>query len=271
MIVFPNAKINIGLNILRKRPDNYHDLETLFYPLQLSDILEINKAQKSTFATSGIEIDSDLSDNIVMKAYTLLKTDFSLPPVNIHLHKQIPSGAGLGGGSSDGAYTLMALNQLFHLNLNTDKLIEYAAKLGSDCPFFILNKPVFATGRGEIFSPSTLSLAGYKIVLVKPSNHVSTAEAYSNTKPRIAAKSLAEIIAGEKIESWKNTVFNQFEESIFPAHPEIKNIKKELYEAGALYASMSGSGSSVFGIFKPEAVIDHKFKSCFVHFETANH
>ncbi len=203
-----------------------------------------------------------------MKAYNLLHEVFDLPPVNIHLHKQIPSRAGLGGGSSDGAYTLMTLNRLFDLQLNTEQLIGYAAKLGSDCPFFILNKPVFATGRGEIFTPSELTLKGYRIALVKPFNHISTAEAYANTNPRIQSKSLSEILNHENTSSWKNLVYNQFEESIFPFHPEIKVIKARLYEAGAIYASMSGSGSSVYGIFKSEKInIQNEFEKYFTHWE----
>lgn len=264
MILFPNAKINLGLNILRKRNDGFHDIETVFYALQLSDVLEINQSEQFAFTQTGITIDGELENNLVVKAYRLLQKEFSLGPVNIHLHKVIPFGAGLGGGSSDAAYTLKALNQLFWLNLGPNELQHFALKLGSDCPFFIQNKPVFAEGRGDIFSDTSVSLAGYHLVLVKPNVHVPTAAAYSKVTPMVPEVGLR-CLLNENPETWKNKVVNDFEQSVFRLFPEIEIIKEKLYEVGAVYASMSGSGSSVFGIFKekPENITE-EFNQYFI-------
>ncbi len=262
MILFPNCKINIGLNILRKRSDNFHDLETVFFPLSLCDILEINYSVSFKFSTTGIQI-PDSGDNIIVKAYKLLQMEYNLPPVSIHLHKVIPIGAGLGGGSSDAAYTLLGLNKLFELGLEQKELLNYSLKLGSDCPFFILNNPCFAEGRGELLSEIDLSLQGLKIVLIKPDCEVSTAQAYSGIIPKLPENTLRDLI-GLPVEEWKDKISNDFEENIFLKFPVIKDIKDKLYASGAVYASMSGSGSSVFGLFKdiPDS-FDLHFPNCF--------
>lgn len=251
MIVFPNAKINLGLKILSKRPDGFHNLETIFYPVRINDALEVILSPSSNqiqFTSSGISIDA--KENICVKTYHLLKKDFpQLPSVQMHLYKTIPIGAGLGGGSADGAFTLMLLNKKFNLELNQQQLINYALQLGSDCPFFIINKSCYATGRGEKLEEITLDLSSYKIVLVNPQIHISTVWAFSQIKLSRERKSLKEIIL-LPIAKWKNELTNDFEEAVFSQHPEIKTIKEEMYKADAVYASMSGSGSTVFGLFE---------------------
>ena len=248
MISFPNAKINLGLQITEKRADGFHNLETVFFPVGWSDALEIALSDKLCFTTSGIAISGPPESNLVMKAYYLLQKDFDLPQLKIHLHKQIPFGAGLGGGSADGAFMLQMLNKTFNLNISQVKLLEYAAVLGSDCPFFILNKPTFATGRGEIMNEINLNVKGLYLLLVKPSLEVSTARAFQNVVPQKSAVSLPELI-NLPVQDWKNNLVNQFESSVFPQYPEISDIKTQLYGMGAVYASMSGSGSCVFGLF----------------------
>ena len=255
MITFPNAKINLGLNIVEKRPDGYHNLETVFYPVPVEDALEVNiwneSTQKFRLHQAGLEIAGEAENNLVVKAYKLLDKRFNLPPVDIHLFKHIPSGAGLGGGSSDATYMLKLLNEKFNLELSDENLEEYAAKLGADCAFFIRNAPTYAEGIGNIFSPISLSLKGYQIVLVKPDIFVSTRDAFAQIKPHRQEIPLKEVIK-QPIEEWKERMVNDFEESVFPQFPAIKEIKEKLYEAGAIYAAMTGSGSSVFGLFKPE-------------------
>lgn len=255
MITFPNAKINLGLNIVEKRPDGYHNLETVFYPVPIEDALEVNilneSTQKFRLHQAGLEIAGEAENNLVVKAYKLLDERFNLPPVDIHLFKHIPSGAGLGGGSSDATYMLKLLNEKFNLELSDENLEEYAAKLGADCAFFIRNTPTYAEGIGNIFSPISLSLKGYQIVLVKPDIFVSTRDAFAQIKPHRQEIPLKEVIK-QPIEEWKERMVNDFEESVFPQFPAIKEIKEKLYEAGAIYAAMTGSGSSVFGLFKPE-------------------
>lgn len=250
MICFPNAKINLGLHILSKRPDGYHCIETVFYPVNLCDALEIVPAEKgqTAFVQSGIPIDGKPEDNLVMKAYTLLKKEYDLPDVAIYLRKQIPFGAGLGGGSSDAAFMLKLLNDFAALQLSFEQLEEYAGRIGADCPFFIRNKPVFAEGTGTVFSPVTVSLDKYHLVLIKPPVSVSTKEAYAEVKPRRPEVPLKELIR-LPVNEWRNNLVNDFETGIFAQYPEIGEIKQKLYSEGALYASMSGSGSSVFGIF----------------------
>ncbi len=262
MVFFPNCKINIGLNVIRKRSDSYHDLETLFFPICLYDGLEIIKSDKFEFSTSGLPVTTN-DDNIVVKAYKILKEDFNLPPVKIHLHKNIPMGAGLGGGSSDAAFTLIGLNSLFNIGLDKDSLINYSLKLGSDCPFFVINKPCYAEGRGEVLTEMDIQLDGLKVVLIKPDCEVSTAQAYSGVKPIVPIVNLKEALL-LPFEEWKGKVENRFEESVFLKFPSIKNVKDKLYESGAVYASMSGSGSTVFGIFKdiPEN-LKPNFTDCF--------
>ena len=253
MITFPNAKINLGLNIVEKRPDGYHNLETIFYPIPLQDALEITPweggERKYKLAQSGIQIAGDDEHNLVVKAYKLLDSLYNLPPIEINLLKHIPSGAGLGGGSADAAFMLCMLNQHFQLNIPNEQLEVYAAQLGADCAFFVENKPTFAEGIGNIFSPIELSLKGYKLLLVKPDIFVSTRDAFAQIKPKRPTISLKEV-AKMPIEAWKTYMVNDFEESVFPQFPAIADIKAKLYDMGAIYASMSGSGSSVFALFK---------------------
>lgn len=258
MITYPNAKINLGLNIVEKRPDGYHNLETIFYPIPLQDALEITPweggERKYKLAQSGIQIAGDDEHNLVVKAYKLLDSLYNLPPIEINLLKHIPSGAGLGGGSADAAFMLCMLNQHFQLNIPNDQLEVYAAQLGADCAFFVENKPTFAEGIGNIFSPIELSLKGYKLLLVKPDIFVSTRDAFAQIKPKRPSISLKEV-AKMPIEAWKTYMVNDFEESVFPQFPAIADIKAKLYDMGAIYASMSGSGSSVFALFKGDATL----------------
>jgi 4-diphosphocytidyl-2-C-methyl-D-erythritol kinase len=254
MVVFPNCKINLGLHILNKRADGFHNLETIFYPLALKDALEIipshNIDEAITFTTSGLTVDGTAADNICIKAYGLLKKDYpQLPNIKMHLHKAIPMGAGLGGGSADGTFTLTLLNQKFNLGLSNTQLIDYALQLGSDCPFFIINTPSFATGRGELLQPIPVDLSFYKIVIVNPGIHVNTGWAFSQLTPALPQKSIQEIIM-QPVTHWKSSLQNDFEKPVFEKYPAIKEIKAALYVKGAVYAAMSGSGSTVFGIFE---------------------
>lgn len=267
MITYPNAKINLGLNIVEKRPDGYHNLETVFYPINLQDALEVNDLEgegEYTLKISGTPIEGEPDNNLVVKAYRLLKKDFpNMGSINIHMYKHIPTGAGLGGGSADAAFMLKLLNEKFKLNLSTEKLEEYAAILGADCAFFIQNKPVFASGIGNIFEEINLSLKGYYLVLVKPDIFVSTKDAFANIIPMKPNHSLKEIIR-MPVETWRATMKNDFEDSVFKKFPEIAAVKDKLYDMGAIYASMSGSGSSVFGIFREQVEhVDEVFSGCF--------
>lgn len=255
MITFSNAKINIGLNIIGKRLDGYHNLETVFYPIPIEDPLEIHITDKSdstiNLFTFGKKIEGDISTNLVVQAYELLKKDFKLPSVNVYLYKNIPSGAGLGGGSSNASFTLKLLNEKLNLNLSTQQLEDYAKQLGADCPFFIQNKPVFAEGIGELFTPIPLDLNGYKLVLIKPQLFISTKEAFQGIQPHQAENLLLDCIK-LPIHKWKDYIFNDFERPLFSSYPELKDIKAYLYEYGAIYASVSGSGPSIYGIFDAE-------------------
>ena len=262
MIVFPNCKINLGLNIIRKRSDGFHDIETIFYPLTIHDALEITQTELEEntqfsifniqFSTSGLIVEGKVADNLCVRAWQLIKKDFpELPSVKMHLHKTIPHGAGLGGGSADAAFTLTLLNQKFNLELSTEKLLGYALQLGSDCPFFIVNNPCFATGRGELLEPIVLNLSAYTFVIVNPGIHVNTSEAFSLITPVLPSTSIKKIIQ-QPVETWRDELKNDFEEIIFSKYSEIKNIKEGLYKAGAVYASMSGSGSTVYGIFEKD-------------------
>lgn len=289
MIVFPNCKINLGLKITRKRPDGYHDLETVFYPLPYQDVLEVIQDQNSegnrdsnlknlsesgkqknsnnstdknllspglTFTQSGLPISGDSSSNLCVKAYQLLKEiKPDLPATLMHLHKVIPMGAGLGGGSSDGTFALKLLNDKYQLGLTETELIGLALKLGSDCPFFVLNKPCLAKGRGELMKPIQLDLSKYFFVLIHPGIHVSTAAAFAGIKPA-PSKTPLESIVMRPVTEWKDLLVNDFEIPVFALHPVIEKLKASLYEMGAVYASMSGSGSSLFGIFeqRPDVV-----------------
>jgi 4-diphosphocytidyl-2-C-methyl-D-erythritol kinase len=265
MICFPNAKINIGLYVTEKRKDGYHNIETLFYPTKLYDVLEIienrNSDQSCLWSSSGIKIDGKDEDNLCIQALMLLREDYDIPPVKMHLHKVIPFGAGLGGGSADAAFTLTTLNQLFKLNISQDKLIKYAVKLGADCAFFIHNSPCLASGIGDVLHPYTINLKGKYLVLVKPDIHISTPEAYRGIRPKMPDCSLKEKLE-MPIEEWKDEIVNDFEYSVFPNHQPIQFIKEQLYNHGAVYASMTGSGAAVFGIFdeKPEI----SFPECFM-------
>jgi 4-diphosphocytidyl-2-C-methyl-D-erythritol kinase len=255
MVCFPGAKINIGLNIVAKREDGFHDIETVFYPINLCDILEIIPSSKENaeMESSGLILDVNDKDNICMKAYQILKQDFKLPSVEIYLHKIIPSGAGLGGGSSDAANTLKLINQIFELEISVIQLKKYAAVLGSDCSFFIENTVSFAYGRGELVEAITLNLSNYYIYLIKPDVFISTADAYKSMVCSRPEKSLKELI-NLPVEKWKGQITNDFEKNIFQRFPKLDHIRQDLYNAGAVYASMSGSGSSIYGIFyeKPE-------------------
>lgn len=268
MITFPNAKINLGLNIIEKRPDGYHNLETIFYPINLQDALEVtrweNDSKEYTLRVCGTSLEIDDEDNLVVKAYKLLKKDHpQMLPIDIHMYKHIPAGAGLGGGSSDAAHMIKLMNEKFSLKLSLEQMEDYAAQLGADCAFFIRNKPVFATGIGNLFEPIELSLKGYHIVLVKPDIFVSTRDAFSQIKPARPSVSLKEIVK-QPVESWKDNMKNDFEESVFLKFPEVAAVKDELYDLGAVYAAMSGSGSSVYGIFKePIENVEDKFCGCF--------
>jgi len=248
-ISFANAKINIGLLITEKRKDGYHTIETVFYPVQLYDVLEIlPSAGQTTFHADGLPIPGG-GDNLCVKAYQLLAADFNLPAVEMHLLKNIPIGAGLGGGSSDAAYVLKMLNTMFTLRLSDHQLAQYAERLGADCAFFIANKPVFASGIGATFEDITLDLSKYVTVIVKPDIHISTQEAYSSIMPQTPQVDLRRAIK-LPIQEWKYHIVNDFELGIFQKYPQIEILKRKLYEKGALYAAMSGSGSSVFGIFE---------------------
>ena len=258
MICFPNAKINLGLNITEKRSDGFHNIETVFYSVNWCDALEAieNKnyhtgEEKLNLTITGISIDGNTSDNIIHKAYNLLDATYKLPPVKAHLHKVIPMGAGLGGGSADGAFFIKLLNEKFTLNLSIKEQINFAKQLGSDCAFFIENKTVFANEKGDVFTPVTIDLSKYHIILIYPAIHSNTALAYKGIKPAKPEKSIKDIIS-QPIADWKNTLINDFERNLFAQHPELESIKNELYHAGVLYASMSGSGSAMYGIFEKD-------------------
>ena len=266
MISFPNAKINLGLNIVRKRDDGYHDLETLFYPVALKDALEIIPQAEDQAARdevqlhlSGKTVEGPVESNICVKAWRMLKADFpELPGIDLHLHKAIPMGAGLGGGSADGSFTLRMLNDMFRLGLTGQMLESYALRLGSDCPFFIRNSPCFATGRGERMTPVALDLSGFSFLLVHPGIHVSTAVAFSGVKPVVPGLSIREIVTMD-ISEWRGLLVNDFERTVFAAFPAIEALRDRLYDAGAIYAAMTGSGSSVFGIFPANGLPEIRF------------
>lgn len=262
MLTFPNAKINIGLNITEKRSDGFHNIESVFYPVEWCDALEIVPNQNldttnAIFQRSGLAIPGNESSNLCLKAWNLLKDHISVPPM-IHLHKVIPMGAGLGGGSADGAFTLKMLNEVYELKLSNDELKDFARKLGSDCAFFIENRPVFCYNKGDEFEDFMLDLKGKFVVLVNPDIHISTAEAYSGVspkKPHIALKTAL----SQPISEWKKIVKNDFEEKLLLKYPTIAEVKETLYQSGAVYASMTGSGSTVYGIFEQESDLKSSF------------
>ncbi len=249
MITFPSAKINIGLNITSRRADGYHNLETVFYPVKIKDALEVIEGAEMSFETSGVEIPGHANENLCLQAYDLLRKDFDLPNINIHLHKKIPIGAGLGGGSADAAFFIKLINEKFNLNISTENIQNYCRKLGADCAFFVENKPVFAFGKGDEFEVINLDLSNYYIALVMPNVHVSTGEAYRGVQPKMPEHSLTELIK-LPIEEWQGKITNDFEKHILTSHPLIRGVKSSLLEAGAMFALMSGSGASVYGIFK---------------------
>ena len=260
MTVYPNVKLNIGLRVLGKRPDGYHELQTAFVPCYaFSDCLEIVPAASFEVEITGPEYTGwDPSEDLTARAWRLLRADFGIPPVRISLEKRSPVGAGLGGGSADGAFALSALNEMFSLGLSKDRLADYAAQLGSDCAFFVYNFPMFASGRGEVLEPIRLPLDGYRFEVAVPEGvHVSTKEAYEGLKlsasaGEATASDLRALITATPIEKWRDVVVNDFEASIFPKYPAIAELKEDFYRRGAVYAAMSGSGSAVFGIFKED-------------------
>ncbi len=265
MIRFPNAKINLGLRVLEKRNDGFHNIESIFYPIPLCDALEIipSEFSKHRFFYSGLSIPSS-AKNLCEQAIELLAKDFDIPPLKLHLHKHIPMEAGLGGGSSDAACCLMMMNDLFQFGIQEKELLKYAAELGSDCPFFIRNKASIAKGRGDDLFDIDLNLSDYYIRVIKPEASVSTAEAYRSFSKGKSEVSLTKVIIGNDLAGWKHKLSNDFEKYVFQRFPEIEKVKEKLYHEGAIYASLSGSGSAVFGLFKREPAEAMSFKRCFV-------
>ena len=264
MISFPNGKINIGLSVFEKRPDGYHNIETIIVPVKIHDVLEIIVSPDKVFSfhVTGINIPGQTGDNLVCKAYELLKKDFNIPAIKIHLHKFIPVGAGLGGGSSDAAFAIKMINTMFDLKLSVKKMMDYADKLGSDCPFFINNTPAIAYGRGDKLENVSVKIEKYFLTIVKPDIHISTQEAYSWVKPSRKESALKDIVYAP-VNQWKNTVINDFEEEIIKRHPIVKVIVERLYELGAVYASLTGSGAAVYGIFNEQRDLHKEFPGCF--------
>lgn len=265
MVTFPNAKINLGLSITGKLPNGYHSIESCLFPIPWCDVLEFVPTKRTSFSSTGITIPGSEKDNLILKAYKLLRRDFPLPELNIHLHKIIPMGAGLGGGSADASFMLKMLNLECQLFLDNSVLEDYAAQLGSDCPFFIQNKPAIATGSGTDLEVFDFDLSGMWILLIKPDVHISTQEAYANVSPKANKVNLKSLLKSKNFKLWRKKLVNDFEASIFPSHPLLAEIKEALYKNGAEYAAMSGSGSTLFGIYtsKPEILpefekYDHK-------------
>ncbi len=266
MVTFPNCKINLGLNILQKRDDGFHDIETVFYPVPITDILEIisSSENKTQFNNTGIPT-GDHENNLCLKAFHLVKKDFpELPEIKMHLHKIIPIGAGLGGGSADAVFTLRLLDKKYNLNISNQQLFDYTLQLGSDCPFFLLNQPCLASGRGEILKPVQLSLSAYKMLIVNPGIHINTKEIFQKITPSFPLKKIKEIIQ-QPLSAWKDELINDFEKIIFAKHPRIKEIKENLYHHGAVYAAMTGTGSTVFGIFNENEDINYLIEKGYFH------
>lgn len=258
MIVFPNAKINIGLNIVEKRPDGFHNIESCFYPIGWSDALEIMRSEVFSFQSAGIDIPGGGENNLCTKAYQMLAEDYDFEPISIQLLKAIPIGAGLGGGSADAAFTIRAIDELFTLGISVEDQMNYARRLGSDCAFFIENKPVYCFGKGDQFEQIKLSLQGKYIVLINPGLHISTVEAYAGVIPERPLNDLRKSL-DLPVSEWKDLVENDFEKSLFPKYPVLPALKTQLYDAGASYASMTGSGSTVYGIFDDEVDLSGTF------------
>lgn len=270
-IAFPIAKINLGLNVVRRHDDGYHDLETVFYPVPIKDALEISVMDEAfpssvscDLKVTNISINGDEQRNLVVRAYNLLAGSYPLPRLHAHLYKGIPTQAGMGGGSSDCAYMIRLLNETFNLGLNTDEMIRYAARLGADCPFFILSRPAYAEGIGERLQPIGLDLSGWHIAVVRPDIPVPTREAFSLITPRKPPINCRDIVM-RPVETWRDALTNDFEHSVFTLHPEIGQIKQQLYDMGAAYASMTGSGSSVFGLFRNQIDLDGQFCGMFTY------
>jgi 4-diphosphocytidyl-2-C-methyl-D-erythritol kinase len=251
MISFPGCKINLGLHILDRRPDGYHNIHTCFHPVPWSDVLEFLPAEQQSFEISGLDIPGALQDNLCLKAYQLLRDDYQLAPVQGHLHKNVPPGAGLGGGSADAAQTLRTLNKLFDLKLNDERLADYAARLGSDCPYFLIGSPALGSGRGDRLEPCESRLSGCFLVIVVPPIHVSTAEAYRAVTPRTPFEDLRTSLA-RPLSEWKEYLVNDFEAPVFALHPELSDVKRQLYSMGAIFAGLTGSGAALFGLFDRE-------------------
>lgn len=269
MLLLPNCKINIGLNIVSKRSDGYHNLETVFFPIPLRDNLEFKEIENEDvpyrLVSGGVPIEGKPEDNLIVKVYLDMKAEFNLPALELSLYKNIPMGAGLGGGSSDAAAMMIGLNEAYNLQLSAEDMEKRLAKFGADCPFFVRNKPAYATGIGDELTNCNVSLKDKFIVLVKPDVFVSTKEAYAHVTPKLPAIPLAEAIK-LPIETWKEQIVNDFEQSVFPFHPELPAIKQTLYDMGAVYASMSGSGSTMYGIFnRPTPEANEVFDKCFVY------
>lgn len=259
MVAFPPCKINLGLRIISKREDGFHNLETCFYSVPWTDILEIIPDKTISFTNTGIQVPGKVEDNLCLKGYELLKKEFDLPPVAIHLHKLVPMGAGLGAGSSDATATLKILSRIFSLNITEGQLTKLASKLGSDCAYFMYERPMLGTGKGDVLNPITFTLKDKFVVIVIPPVHVSTAEAYQGIIPSHPKTSIQTILENDPIENWKDRLVNDFEENIFKKYPAIAEVKSKLYAQGAQYASMSGSGSSVFGIFNSTIDLKEQF------------
>ncbi len=258
MLSFPNAKLNLGLHITEKRADGYHNLESCFYPVSWMDVLEIIEAPELKFTSSGMTIPGEGHNNLCVKAYHSLKKNFDLPPVHIHLHKAIPIGAGLGGGSADATFTIKLLNEKFELNLSVAQMEEYARPIGSDCAFFVQNQPRYCYDKGDRFEAISVPLKGYFAVLVYPNIHVSTGDAYAGIRPKLPKMPLKQVL-NQPIREWRYTLVNDFEEGVFARHGILFEIKEKLYELGAVYAAMSGSGSTVFGVFEKELSLNTLF------------
>jgi 4-diphosphocytidyl-2-C-methyl-D-erythritol kinase len=258
MVIFPNAKINLGLSIISKRTDGFHSLESVFYPVPWRDILEVLPAEKFEFTSSGIVVSGAAEDNLCMKVYSFLKDAFCLPPVHIHLHKNIPVGAGLGGGSSDAAHTLKALNEIFEMKLIEARQEELIRPFGSDCAFFIRNRPMLALEKGDVLEPVMVTLKDKYLVLVYPDIFISTKEAYSRIQPSVPPYSIRDLVKAD-LKEWKENLKNDFEAALFPLYPALSAVKEKLYSLGAIYASMSGSGSALYGIFEEEPPLKNVF------------
>jgi 4-diphosphocytidyl-2-C-methyl-D-erythritol kinase len=259
MVAFPPCKINLGLQVLRRRADGYHDIETCFYPVPRTDVLEIVPAREFRFEQTGISIPGSIEDNLCVKAYRLLQKDYDLGAVEIYLHKLIPAGSGLGGGSSDGTWTLRLLNSVFNLSISDSKMADYAVRLGSDCPFFLHDAPMIGTARGEQLSPTKVSLKGKYLVIVRPDVHVSTRTAYEAVTPGLQKENIKSIVESIPVNQWQGRLVNQFEPVVMSNHPVIGQIRDNLYRAGAVFAGMSGSGSAVFGLFEAQKDLSNNF------------